>query len=267
MAGGLREYSECGSEDYAFQAGVAARNGITAARLAAAGATSGPSALDGKAGFFRAFGEPGRDYAARVTERLGDEFEMLAVTYKPYPICQFHRGIVRGFAALRDQARGKPLADAHRPHASVRGRFLRRAVRGAVRDLPADLHERAVLRGARVGTRRRDARGPHRLRRRRRARARAAHRHRVRPGAARYSPRIEVRLADGTVLEWEERDAADAYLLTFDAARTMAARLAREAGVEAGALVASVEALPAATGVAAVVAAMREACRAARIAA
>ena len=60
MAAGLREYSESGSEDFAFHAGTAASNGIMAARLAAAGATSGPTALDGKAGFFRAYGEPAR---------------------------------------------------------------------------------------------------------------------------------------------------------------------------------------------------------------
>src|SRR5437870_4524021 len=96
MAGGLREFAESGSGDFAFQAGTAASNGIMAARLAAAGATSGASALDGKAGFFRAYGEPGRDYAARLAADLGTVFEMLAVTYKPYPICQFHRGIVRG---------------------------------------------------------------------------------------------------------------------------------------------------------------------------
>lgn len=38
MAGGLREFAASGSEDFAFQAGSAAANGITAARLAAAGA-------------------------------------------------------------------------------------------------------------------------------------------------------------------------------------------------------------------------------------
>ncbi|HEY2969463.1 MAG TPA: MmgE/PrpD family protein, partial [Casimicrobiaceae bacterium] len=109
MAGGLREYAESGSEDFPFQAGTAANNGIMAARLAAAGATSAPTALDGKAGFFRAFGEPGRDYAARLTADLGHVFEMLAVTYKPYPICQFHRGIVRGCCTLRDRAGSTPL--------------------------------------------------------------------------------------------------------------------------------------------------------------
>ena len=35
---------------------------------------------------------------------------MLAVTYKPYPICQFHRGIVRGCCVLRARAGSTPLA-------------------------------------------------------------------------------------------------------------------------------------------------------------
>src|SRR5262249_29800594 len=72
--------------------------------LAAAGATAAASALDGKAGFFRAFGEARSDYGSRVADRLGEAFEMLAVTYKPYPICQFHRGLVRGMSILRERA-------------------------------------------------------------------------------------------------------------------------------------------------------------------
>lgn len=39
MASGLREFVEAGSDEFAYQAGVAARNGMLAARLAAAGAT------------------------------------------------------------------------------------------------------------------------------------------------------------------------------------------------------------------------------------
>lgn len=262
MAGGLREYSEAGSEDYAFQAGMAARNGITAARLAAAGATSGPSALDGKAGFFRAFGEAGRDYGARVTEGLGESFEMLGVTYKPYPICQFHRGIVRGAAALGQRAGGKGLATlVIRMHpfeadffgvryagpfttfpqtfmsapfcaalAWARGdATLAGLVEFAVPDVLA-LVARVVV--ASDATR------------------------------ARYSPRLEARLADGTRLDWEEHEGASAYVLTPAVARAMAERLAHEAGFDARALQASVDALPGARDVAAVVAAMREACRA-----
>ncbi|MGQ0674789.1 MAG: MmgE/PrpD family protein, partial [Rhodospirillales bacterium] len=110
MACGLREYSEAGSEDFPFQAGIAASNGILAARMAQAGAASAASVLEGKAGFFRAYGESGRRYERRLADGLGARFEIEAVTYKPYSICQFHRGIVRGSAALRQRASGRELA-------------------------------------------------------------------------------------------------------------------------------------------------------------
>ena len=83
MASGLREYSEAGSNEYPFQAGTAASSGTMAARLASTGASSALTALDGPAGFFRAYGEAGRDYGQALTIGLAKSFEMMAVTYKP----------------------------------------------------------------------------------------------------------------------------------------------------------------------------------------
>lgn len=265
MAGGLREYSEAGSEDYAFQAGMAARNGIAAARLAAAGATSGPSALDGKAGFFRAFGEAGRDYASRVTQGLGETFEMLGVTYKPYPICQFHRGIVRGAVALGQRAGSTPLASLTIRMHPFEADFFGVRYAGPFVTFPQTFMSAPFC--AALGWARGDATlagltdfGAQDV-------LALVPRMAVESDAnrARYSPRLDAHLADGTVLDWEEREGSGAYTLTLAAARIMAQRLAREAGFDPGALGASVEALPAASGITALVSAMREACRAARI--
>lgn len=104
MASGLREFVEAGSEEFAYQAGVAARNGLLAARLAAAGATGAASALTGAAGFFAAFGGSGR-FADRLTDGLGSVFEMEAVAFKPWPVCQFHRASIAGLLSLRAQLR------------------------------------------------------------------------------------------------------------------------------------------------------------------
>ena len=104
MASGLREFVEAGSDEFAYQAGVAARNGMLAARLAAAGATGAGSALTGAAGFFAAFGGSGR-FADRLTDGLGTVFEMETVAYKPWPVCQFHRAIIAGLLSLRAQLR------------------------------------------------------------------------------------------------------------------------------------------------------------------
>lgn len=265
MAGGLREYSEAGSEDYAFQAGFAARNGITAARLAAAGATSGPSALDGRAGFFRAFGEAGHDYARRVTEGLGETFEMLGVTYKPYPICQFHRGIVRGAIALRERAGGNPLASLTIGMHPFEADFFGVRHAGPFTTFPQSFMSAPFC--AALAWARGDATlagltdfGAHDV-------LGLVPRITVESdaGRARYSPRLYARLADGTSLAWEEPEGAGAYALSLAAARTMAQRLGREAGFDAAALESSVDALAGANDVAAVVAGMRDACRTARI--
>ena len=82
----------------------------------------------------------------------------------------------------------------------------------------------------------------------------------------RYAPRIEARLPGGAALEWEERDAADAYLLTWDTACRMASVLATEVGVaseDTQRLVAAVRELGATSRPENVVGAMRTACRAA----
>ena len=259
MAGGLREYSECGSEDFAFQAGTAARNGILAARLAASGATSGPSALDGKAGFYRAFGEAGPDYAARVASGLGEAFEILAVTFKPYPICQFHRGIVRGASALRERAAGATLASIEVRMHPFEADFFGVRYAGPFATFPQTFMSAPFCAALAW------ARGDATL-----AGLTAFAAEDVLaivprvtivsdPARPRYGPRIEARLADGGTLVWEEHDAAGAYLLTFDTAQRMCARLAAEVGIPSSAastLAIAVEA----TDRAAVVAAMRAAC-------
>ena len=262
-AGGLREYAEAGSEDFPYQAGFAAGNGIAAARLAAAGATSGPSVLDGKAGFYRGFGEGGRDYASRVAERLGERFEMMAITYKPYPICQFHRGVVRGFCALRERACGRGLVAARVRMHPFEADFFGVRYDGPFATFPqtfmsvpfcaglawsrgdvtlaglTDFDDQDVL----------------------------SHVPRIEvisdPRRDRYAPAIEAHLSDGTVLEWQDGDAADAYRLTWETAHDMAARLGAEAGVDLAPLATAVDAVDEAPDVAAIVAAMRGACVAA----
>ncbi len=109
LAGGLREFVNAGTEEYPFQAGCAARNGSDAAgcaqRLIEAAATS----LEGAAGFYRAFGDPSKDYSGRAADRLGEVLEMREITYKPFPTCQFLRSVIRGVLELRERARAAQL--------------------------------------------------------------------------------------------------------------------------------------------------------------
>src|SRR5258708_36922514 len=87
FAGGLREYVAAGTEESAFQAGFAARNGLNVAALVNSGITAAPSRLHGSNGFYRASAEAGVDYRKRVTEKLGRAYEFTTGNYKPHPQC------------------------------------------------------------------------------------------------------------------------------------------------------------------------------------
>lgn len=104
LAGGLREFAVAGTDEYVLQAGSAARSGLTAAWSAAQGMRGAPTILEGPAGFLRAYGAEAGGVDSRLVEGLGTSFEMMAVTAKRWPVCQFHRAVVRGVIALRAAA-------------------------------------------------------------------------------------------------------------------------------------------------------------------
>lgn len=81
---GYNEWAATGGSEMFFQVGFAARNGLTAAQLAAAGAAASASALDGDAGLLAAFG---KRCAASVPFDGGDELG--AVFFKPVPACNY----------------------------------------------------------------------------------------------------------------------------------------------------------------------------------
>ena len=104
LAGGLREFAVAGTDEYVLQAGSAARSGLTAAWSAAQGMRGAPSILEGPAGFLRAFGGMDGGIDRTLIQELGTSFEMMTVTGKRWPVCQFHRGVVRNVIALRAEA-------------------------------------------------------------------------------------------------------------------------------------------------------------------
>lgn len=93
LAGGLGQTWIEGSSEWRFQVGIAGRNGIFAARLAAVGAVAARESLEGVAGFYRAFGGS-VDRAASATAGLGTDWAMLEVTLKPFPVCAIHQSPV-----------------------------------------------------------------------------------------------------------------------------------------------------------------------------
>ncbi len=91
LSGGLAQVWREGSAEAPLQMGFAARNGIEATRAASCGASAAEFALDGPAGFFRAFAGT----SAPPVEALagcGENWQLAEVTVKPYPVCAILQG-------------------------------------------------------------------------------------------------------------------------------------------------------------------------------
>lgn len=102
MAAGLLEANRSGGTVKRLHCGIAARAGIEAAQLAAAGYTAPPSVLEGRFGFYRAYVEAAGDEES-VTADLGTRWELPGIHFKPYPCNHYtHAGID---AALAIRAR------------------------------------------------------------------------------------------------------------------------------------------------------------------
>ena len=258
-AGGLREFVNAGSGEYPFHAGFAARNGISAANCALHEAEAAVTTLDGSAGFYRAFGEPGKDYGARLSERLGEEFEMLSIAYKPYPTCQFHRSVIHGVLELRRHATHQPLQSlVIRMHpfeaeffgVTYKGPFTTFAQTFMSAPFCAAL---AWSRGDVTYQAMHDFDNPDV--------AAAVARIEViaDPARQRYQPLITMRMTDGTTKVWEDASGAAGFSLTWEAATQMTTNLCREVGVTTAAtadLIRAVERIADAPDVASVTAAV-----------
>jgi 2-methylcitrate dehydratase PrpD len=107
MVAGYNQWAHTGGSEMWFHAGVAARNGVTAARLAENGAFVSPSALDGEAGLFAAFRK--RSAAAKV-ELFAGAPEMLSVYHKPVPACNFAQTACQAALSVARETRIQPDA-------------------------------------------------------------------------------------------------------------------------------------------------------------
>jgi len=79
--------------------GNAARNGLFAALLAEAGYTAAPSAIEGTLGWARAMGDAPN--VADALDGLGEQWELAANTYKPYPAGIVMHAVIDACLALR----------------------------------------------------------------------------------------------------------------------------------------------------------------------
>ena len=103
FSAGLNQTWLDGSSEYRWELGMAARNGVLAADLAAHGATGAAHALDGAAGFAAAFAGAGPGALDEL--ELGRRWRILEVIYKPHPVCNITQtpvAVAVGIAAAHD---------------------------------------------------------------------------------------------------------------------------------------------------------------------
>jgi 2-methylcitrate dehydratase PrpD len=102
FAGGLNQAWVEGSSEWRWELGMAARNGIVAARLAAGGARGARQAFEGEAGFAKAFAGD-ESWEAPADWQLGERWRILDVIYKPYPVCNITQSPVALAVALASE--------------------------------------------------------------------------------------------------------------------------------------------------------------------
>jgi 2-methylcitrate dehydratase PrpD len=116
FAGGLSECVRVGTSEYHYSVANASTHGLLAALLAEAGKPAALSSLEGAAGFYQLFGAVPRDALAAhpviddVMGRLGSEWGVLELIYKPYPVNFFNETFVDGAKMLRDEHGIDPAA-------------------------------------------------------------------------------------------------------------------------------------------------------------
>jgi 2-methylcitrate dehydratase PrpD len=92
FSGGLNQTWIDGSTEWRWEIGMAARNGVFAARLAAGGAEGASHAFEGAAGFAWAFA--GVTGLSLDDLALGKRWRIMDVVYKPYPVCNITQSAV-----------------------------------------------------------------------------------------------------------------------------------------------------------------------------
>lgn len=111
FTGGILQSFTDGTDEWRYQPGLVAHNGLVAAELAREGAIAAPHAIEGKTGLARSFARV--EAPADLAAGLGTEWATLRVTFKPFPVCAFNQTPVTGALVLREELGGR-LPDAVR---------------------------------------------------------------------------------------------------------------------------------------------------------
>jgi 2-methylcitrate dehydratase PrpD len=98
MAAGSLEFLADGTWTKRLHPGLAAQNGILAAKLAAEGFRAPGTILEGRDGFLRAYSRKSKP--ERVTQDLGQNFEILRTSVKPHACCRYMQAPIDGLIEL-----------------------------------------------------------------------------------------------------------------------------------------------------------------------
>lgn len=110
MAAGLWQFLPDGGMSKFLHAGMAASNGVLAAKLAEAGFTGATHILEGPQGFFAGYAR--QDVDENLFKDFGKFWRSAEVSFKPYPCCRHtHSGIDAASDIFR-QANGEPITKA-----------------------------------------------------------------------------------------------------------------------------------------------------------
>jgi 2-methylcitrate dehydratase PrpD len=106
MASGSMEFLEDGAWNKRFHPGWAASSAITACALAREGFVGATRPYDGRFGLFNIYGGKFTDWIdlSKMTDGLGQRWELMLTAIKPYPTCHFTHGVIDCALALRDRA-------------------------------------------------------------------------------------------------------------------------------------------------------------------
>jgi 2-methylcitrate dehydratase PrpD len=102
FTGGVLQSFVDGTDEWRYQPGIVARNGLMAAELARAGSVSARHAFEGRAGLTRAFARADCD-VRKLADCLGKDWAIHRVAFKPYPVCAFNQTPVTAALHLRKE--------------------------------------------------------------------------------------------------------------------------------------------------------------------
>lgn len=108
QAAGIQEFLHDGSSVKRFHPGWAAHGGVIAAQVAANGLTGPAKVLEGHYGLYNVLLGPGHFQAEILTDGLGERWETLKLSIKPYPCCHFGHAFIDAARAIRRESGVRP---------------------------------------------------------------------------------------------------------------------------------------------------------------